>query len=88
MNESVIERFASTPEGRELLDREEARLNAELAAVSELRASAVKYAAARKKFDVSPFDWDLCRTASKSIDRLHAAARRVAELEDQCNSEP
>ena len=87
-NETVIEKFASTPEGREHLDREEARLNAELAAMSELRAAAVKYAAARKAFEEKQFDWDLCRAASIATDRLHDTARQVAELEDQCNSEP
>lgn len=79
MNESVIERFAATPEGREHLEREEARLNAELAAVSELRAAAVAWWRGLKD-DTTDDD------AAEQEDNLVEAAGRLAELEEQCRS--
>ena len=74
MNESVIERFASTPEGRELLDLEEARLNAELAAVSDLRAAAVEWWRLLNDETSGAKAWD-------AKQRIYEAAGRLAELE-------
>ena len=81
MHESVIEQFAATPEGREHLDREEARLNAELAAVSELRAAAVEWWKAEKSLGEC-FNRERIATAWRAMDRLQATAGRLAELED------
>ena len=77
---TAIERFVSTPEGKALLAEAEDRLAEELAAVSELRAAAVEWY--RRLHDRNGFDefWD-------AEDRLEEAAGRLAELEEQCNSE-
>ena len=90
--ESVIEQFAATPEGREHLDREEERLNAELAAVSELRAAAVAWyrveqALHQKRCNKSNPTWsDVTNDYKDSVaasQRVFDAAQRLAELEEQ-----
>ena len=80
MSESVIERFASTPEGEAMLAEAEDRLSSEWAAMSELRAAAVRWW--RGLHDDSTTDEML--TAE---DRLEEAAKAVAELEETCSSE-
>ena len=65
-----------------MLAEAEDRLSAEWAAMGELRAAAVAYDATRNAFECNPFHWDTCRASSEASDRLHAAARLVAELEE------
>ena len=92
MNESVIERFASTPEGRELLEREEARLNAEIE-LADFQHSIQRNEARQEVCEAAVEWWRLLNdetagaTAWDAKQCLYEAAGRLAELEEQCNSE-
>jgi len=88
MNESVIEQFAATPEGREHLEREEARLDVEIEVADFERR--LQQEEARQQVCDAAVEWwrglhEDCTDNAAWVreDRLVEAAGRLAELEEQ-----